>query len=96
MGLGNIHLIPLSCVVFNINLLDTKFIEIIFKNSVPISKETQHISMIKINWLVLFRVITDIYSENHMRPINTLCGQNAELRNVNVCGTCSYPRALRT
>jgi hypothetical protein len=29
--------------------------------------------------LILFKEIIAVYSENHMKPINTLCGQNAEL-----------------
>jgi hypothetical protein len=28
---------------------------------------------------MLFKEIITVYSENHMKPINTLCGQNVEL-----------------
>jgi hypothetical protein len=35
---------------------------------------------------MLFREIIAVYSENGMKPINTLCGQNAELLNVKVDG----------
>jgi hypothetical protein len=37
-------------------------------------------------WLILFREIITVYSGNHAKPINTLCGQNAELLNVKVGG----------
>jgi hypothetical protein len=30
-------------------------------------------------WLTLFKKITAVYSENHKKSINALCGQNAEL-----------------
>jgi hypothetical protein len=43
--------------------------------------------MKKIIWLILFREIITVYSENHKQPINTLCGQNAEILNVEVGGT---------
>jgi hypothetical protein len=28
---------------------------------------------------MLFKEIVPVYSENHMKPINKLCGKNAEL-----------------
>jgi hypothetical protein len=31
---------------------------------------------------MLFREIIAVYSENHMKPISTLCGQSAEVLNV--------------
>jgi hypothetical protein len=31
---------------------------------------------------MLFTEIITVYSENHMKPINMLCGQNAELLNI--------------
>jgi hypothetical protein len=31
------------------------------------------------------------YSENHTKPINTLCGQNADLLNVTASGTYISP-----
>jgi hypothetical protein len=49
-----------------------------------------HVSTAKIILLMLFREIIAIYSENHMKPINTLCGQNVELVNVWAGGTYSY------
>jgi hypothetical protein len=38
------------------------------------------------NWFTL---------ENHMKPINTLCGKNAELLTVKVGETYSYHWALK-
>jgi hypothetical protein len=35
------------------------------------SKRTQHSTIIKINWLTLFKEITAVYKENHMKPVNT-------------------------
>jgi hypothetical protein len=35
---------------------------------------------------MLFREITAVYSENHMKPINSLCGHNAELLIVKAGG----------
>jgi hypothetical protein len=32
-----------------------------------------------INWLMLFREIFAVHSENHTKPINELCGQKEEL-----------------
>jgi hypothetical protein len=43
--------------------------------------------MTTINWLVLFKEIIAVYSENHTKHINTLCGQNAELLSVKADGT---------
>jgi hypothetical protein len=39
----------------------------------------QRVSITKINWSVLFEEIIAVYSENLTKPVNTLCGQNAEL-----------------
>jgi hypothetical protein len=66
-----------------------------FKHSVPTSKEKQHLSITKINWLTLFKEIITAYSENHMKYINTLCGQNEELMIVNASGTYSYDWGLK-
>jgi hypothetical protein len=44
---------------------------------------------------MLFREIIAIYSENYMKQINTLCGQNAELLIIIACGICSYQWALK-
>jgi hypothetical protein len=50
--------------------------------------------MTTISWLMLFKKIIALYSENHTKPLNTICGQNAELLNVKACGTYSYHWAL--
>jgi hypothetical protein len=42
-----------------------------------------------------FKEIIDVYSENHTKPINTLCEQNAELWSVKTGGTYSYHWALK-
>jgi hypothetical protein len=39
---------------------------------------------------MLFKGIITVYSENHMKPMNTLCGQKAELLNVKAGGTYNY------
>jgi hypothetical protein len=43
------------------------------KNSVRTSKRTPHFTITKINWLMLFKDIMAVYSENHAKPINTKC-----------------------
>jgi hypothetical protein len=81
--------------LFILTLLSTKSIYIIFKKSVLASKTSQHISMTTVNWLMLFKEIIAVYSENHAKPINTLCGHNSELSNVKVAGACSKHYALK-
>jgi hypothetical protein len=44
---------------------------------------------------MLFRVQISAYSETHMKPINTLCGQNAELLNDEVGDTYSCHWVLK-
>jgi hypothetical protein len=51
--------------------------------------------MTTIDWLTLFKEIIAVYSENHIKPTNRLCGQNAELLNVKAGGTYSYQRVLK-
>jgi hypothetical protein len=48
-----------------------------FKYPVRTAKRTQYLSIIRINWLTLFREIIAVYSENKSKSINTLFGQNA-------------------
>jgi hypothetical protein len=57
-------------------------VQLVFKNPVltPGKKKTN------ISWLVLFREIITVFSGYHMKPINTLCGKNAELLNVKAGG----------
>jgi hypothetical protein len=48
-------------------------------------KETQKVYVItKISWWMLFKEIIAVYYENHVKPINRLFGQNAEVLNVEV------------
>jgi hypothetical protein len=44
-------------------------------HSVRTSKKTQHFFITKISWLILCREIIVVYSENHTKSINTLCGK---------------------
>jgi hypothetical protein len=46
---------------------------LIFKTSGPTSERTPHITITKVNWLMLFREIIGVYTENNKKPINTLC-----------------------
>jgi hypothetical protein len=43
----------------------------------------------------LINKIIFVYSENYMKPINTLCRQNAELLIVEASGTYSYHETLK-
>jgi len=63
----------------------------LFKNPVRTSKRTPHFTITKINWLMLFKEIIAVYSENHTEPII----QNAELLIVKAAGTYSYHSALK-
>jgi hypothetical protein len=46
----------------------------LFKNSGRTSKRTPNITITKINWLMQFKEIIAVYSENHAtKPINTKC-----------------------
>jgi uncharacterized protein YktB (UPF0637 family) len=72
--------------------LKPKRVWVIFKNSVRTAKKTPHFTITKINWLTLFKEIIAVYTENYTEPINTLCGQNAELLIVKAGGLYSYTR----
>jgi hypothetical protein len=52
------------------------------------SQETHDVSILKTSRLILlvFREIIAVYSENHMKHANTLCGQNAEVSFVTASG----------
>jgi hypothetical protein len=52
-------------------------------------------SVAKISWLMLFKEIITVYSENHTKPINIHSRQNAELLNVKIGGICSYHWEIR-
>jgi hypothetical protein len=47
------------------------------------------------NWLILFKEVITVNTENQMQPINTLYGQNAELLNIKAGGTYQYRSALK-
>jgi hypothetical protein len=70
-------------------LWSTNFMQILLKVS-SCFKETRNISITKISYLTLFKEITALYSENHMKPINAPCGQTAELFTVKVGSTYMY------
>jgi hypothetical protein len=58
-----------------INPLKTKLVYILFKNSVRNSKRTPNFTITKINWLMLFKEIIAVYSENLAKPIYTKCSR---------------------
>jgi hypothetical protein len=60
----------------------------LFKNSGRTSKRTPHFTITKINWLMLFKEIIAVYSDNHIKPIN------ATLLNVKADGSYRYRSAL--
>jgi hypothetical protein len=43
---------------------------------------------------MLFKETVGVYSENHMKCINTLYGQNVALLIAKVGGICSYHKGL--
>jgi hypothetical protein len=67
----------------------------ILKSSVRTANKTKHFTITKINWLMLFKEIIAVYSENYTKPINTLRGQNAEVLIVQADGTYSYQWAVK-
>jgi hypothetical protein len=54
----------------------------LFKTPVRTSKRTPHFTITKINWLMLFKEIIAVYSQNHAKPINI----NAALLTVKADG----------
>lgn len=65
----------------------------VFKNSVPSTKEARQFFITKTNRLMMFEEMTTVYYENHMKSINEMCVQNAELPITEAGGTHSYHRA---
>jgi hypothetical protein len=49
----------------------SRLVEVIVKDSVHTSKRTPNFTITKINWLVLFKEIISVYSENHTNPTYT-------------------------
>jgi hypothetical protein len=74
-----------------INPLKMKVVYILFKNSVRTSERTPHITVTKINWLMLFKEIIAVYSEKHTKPINTKCS----ITDCQSGGSYSYRSALK-
>jgi lipoate-protein ligase B len=66
-----------------------------FKTSVPTAMKIQHVSNTEVTQLIYFREIIAVYSENHMKLINTLCGKHAELLDVKAGGTYTYHCVLK-
>jgi hypothetical protein len=56
--------------------LKLKLAFIIFNHSVHTSRKAQPITFTRIKWLRLFKKIITVYAKNHMKLINTFCGQN--------------------
>jgi hypothetical protein len=52
--------------------LNPKLDQVIFKNLVRTSKRTQHFTITEINWLMTFKEIIAVYSENQTKHINKL------------------------
>jgi hypothetical protein len=67
-------------------------IQIIFNNIVHASKKTAHFITKKLNWLILFKEIIAVCSENHTGPVHTKC----TVRIVNAGGTYSYRWVLNS
>jgi hypothetical protein len=68
------YLVSLVQATFSLKIFlvgSLKLIEIIFKNSVRTAKKTLHFTIIKINWLTLFKEIIAVYSHNHTKLVNT-------------------------
>jgi hypothetical protein len=63
--------------------LKPKLVSVLFKNSVRTSKRTPHFTITKINWLTLFKKIIAVYTENHLKHMNTECS-------VSDCGSRWY------
>jgi hypothetical protein len=63
--------------------------------SVPVPQRTESMPTIKTNQLMPLGKVTAIYSENHTKYINALCGQNSSFVNVSVDGAYSYHWALK-
>jgi hypothetical protein len=60
----------------------------LFKNSVRTSKRTPHFSITNINWLMLFKEIIAVYTDNHTKGINR--PKNATLQILKIAGTHTY------
>lgn len=59
--------------VLTFNLLRLNIIQITSKNLTRIAKKTLHFTITKINWLMLFKEMMAVYSENHTIFIRLQC-----------------------
>jgi hypothetical protein len=55
------------------NHLKLMLLFIIFKNSARTSERTQHFTIPKIEWLMLFKEVIAVWNEKHKKPMNTKC-----------------------
>jgi hypothetical protein len=58
------------------------------------SKKTNHSSITKVNWLILFWKIINVHCETHVKHKNTTFAENAELLNAKEGGTDSNHSCL--
>jgi hypothetical protein len=80
--------------MYFIDLFKPKVVSVTLRiQSVPQRK--QQFTVTKINWLILFRKIIAVYSENHSKQINIMSEQNAELLIIKAGGTYSYHWSLK-
>jgi hypothetical protein len=70
--------------------LKLEFLLVIFKDSVP-----THCTVIKVSWLMLFKDMIAVYSENYTKCVDTVCGKIAKIFNVLASGIYSYHCALK-
>jgi hypothetical protein len=66
--------------------------QIVLKNPVRTSKRTPHFTVTEINWLMLFKEIIPVYSENLMKAIH--CVHKSSVTEWKGGGTYSYHWAL--
>jgi hypothetical protein len=63
----------IGCGTAAINPLKPKLVERIFENSVRNTKKTQLFTITNISWLMLFKEIIAVYSENYMKLMYGKC-----------------------
>jgi hypothetical protein len=66
-----------------------------FEHSFRTTKKTQSVVVTRISWLMLFKEIIAVYSESHVKSINTFRGRNAELLIVKADSKYSYHKVLK-
>jgi hypothetical protein len=73
-----------------LNTLKPKLVKIIYTNPARTSKKTPHFAVTNVNWKILFREITTVYSENHTKPTRTLRGEIPDVLIIKAGGKNSY------